>query len=58
MQTKLKNVFKSFEMTLNSKYRTKRIKTKNQINRKMKNQNKERWKPSFDKRIGRQCRLI
>ena len=36
-------------MTLNSKYRTKKIKAKNQRNRNMKNKKTERWKPSFTK---------
>ena len=31
---------------------------KNQRNRNMKNQNTERRKPSFTKRIGRKCRLV
>ena len=42
VRTKLKNVIKSFEITLNSKHRTEKIKTKNQRNRNMKNQNTER----------------
>ena len=36
---KLKNVIKSFEMTLNSKHRAEKIKTKNQTNTNMKHQN-------------------
>ena len=45
-------------MTLNSKHRTEKLKTKNQRYRNTKNQNAERRKPSFIKRIGRKCRLI
>ena len=45
-------------MTLNSKHRTKIIKTKNQRNRNMKSQNTERRKPCFIKRISRKRRLI
>ena len=41
-RTKLKNVIKSFQVTLNSKHKTEKIKTKNQRNRNMKNQNTER----------------
>ena len=33
-------------------------KAKNQRNRNMKNQNTERRKPSFTKRIGRKCRIM
>ena len=44
-------------MTLNSKHRTEKLKTKNQRNRNMKNQDTERWKPSFTKRTIRKCRL-
>ena len=43
-------------MTLNSKHRTEKLKTKNQRNRNMKNQDTER-KPSFTKRTIRKCRL-
>ena len=50
-------MFKSFEMTLNSKHGTEKLKTKNQRNRNMKNQNAERRKPSFTKRTDRKCRL-
>ena len=57
-RTKLKNVIKSFEMTLNSKYRTQKIKSKNQRYRNMKNQNTERRKPGITNRIGRECRII
>ena len=57
MRSKLKNVIKSFEMTLNSKHRIELINTKNQRNRNMKSQNTERRKPCFTKRIGRKCRL-
>ena len=39
VRIKLKNVIKSFEMTLHSKHRTEKIKTKNQRDRNMKNQN-------------------
>ena len=39
VRTKLKNVIKSFEMTLNSNYRSEKIKTENQRNRKMKKKN-------------------
>ena len=42
-------------MMLNSKHRTEKTKSKNQINRNMKNQNTERRKPSFTGRIGRKC---
>ena len=42
VRTKLKNAIKSFEMALNSKHRTEKLTTKNQINRNMKNQNTER----------------
>ena len=49
--TKLKNVIKSFEMTLNSKHGTEKIKNKNQRNINIKNQNTERSKPSFTKKI-------
>ena len=45
-------------MELNSKDRTKKLKTKSQRYRNKKNQNTERQKPSFTKRIGRKCRLI
>ena len=58
VRTKLKNVIQSFEMTLNSKHRTEKIKTKNQRNRSMKSQNTERRKPRFTKRMGRNCRLL
>ena len=58
VRTKLKNVVKSFEMTLNSKHGTEKIKNKNKWNRNMKNQNTERQKTSFTKRIGIKCRLI
>ena len=52
------NVIKSFEMTLDSKCK-KKIKTKRKHRyRNTKNQNTERRKPSFAKRIGRKCRLI
>ena len=37
VRTKLKSVIKSFEMTLNSKYRIEEIKNKNQRNTNMKN---------------------
>ena len=57
-RTKLKNVIKSFEMTLNSKHRTQKIKSKNQRYRNMKNQNTERRKPSITNRIGSKCRII
>ena len=49
---------KSSEVTLNLKYRTEKLKTKNRKNRNMKNQITERRKPSFTKRIARKCRLI
>ena len=58
VRTKVKNVIKSFEMTLKSKHKTEKLKTKSQRSRNMENQNKERRKPSFTKRIGRKCRLI
>ena len=47
---------KSFEMTLNSKYRTEKLKTKNKRYSNTKNQNPERLKLSFSKRIGRRNR--
>ena len=50
MRTKLKNVIKSFEMTLNSKHRADKIKAKTQRNSNMKYQNTERRKPSFTKK--------
>ena len=43
---------------MNSKHRTEKIKNKNQRNINMKNQNTERWKPSFTRRIGGKCRII
>ena len=52
------NVIKSLQMTLNSKHRIEKLKTKNQRYRNTKNQNTERRKPSFTKRIGAKCRLI
>ena len=58
MRTKLKNVIKSFDITLNSKHRTEKIKTENQRNRNIKNQNTGRRKPSFTKRIDKPVRLI
>ena len=54
MRTKLKN----FETTLNLKHRTEKPETKNQRYENIKNQNTERRKPSFTKRICRKCRLI
>ena len=45
-------------MTLNSEHWTEKLKTKNQRYRKKKNQNRERRKPSFIKRIGRKFRLL
>ena len=50
------NIMKSFKTTLNSKHRTKKLKTKIQRYRNTKNQNTERRKSSFTKRIGRKCR--
>ena len=44
-------------MTLNSKHRTERLKTKNKRDRYTKNQNPKRLKSSFNKRIGRKCNL-
>ena len=44
-------------MTLNSKHRTEKLKTKNQRYRDTKNQNTEKRKPSFTKRIGRKSDL-
>ena len=58
VRIKWKNVIKSFGMTLNSKQRTEKIKTKSRRNRNMKSQNIERQKTSLIKRIGRKCRLI
>ena len=58
MIAKLKNLVKSFEIILNSKHRTEKIKSKVQRNRNMKNQNTERRKHSFTRRIGRKKRLI
>ena len=52
---KLKNVIKSFEMTLNSKYRTENLKTKIQRNRNMKRQNTENENVVL---TGTKCRLI
>ena len=37
VRTKLKNVIKSFEMSLNSKHKAEKIKTKNQKKKNMKN---------------------
>ena len=45
-------------MTLNSKHRTEKIKTKNQRNRNVKTKTQRRRKPCFTKRIGRKCRPI
>ena len=45
-------------MTLNSKHRTEKIKTKNQRNRNIKTKTQRRRKPCFTKRIGRKCRPI
>ena len=42
-------------MTLNSKHRTKKLKTKNQRYRNAKNQNTKREEPSFSKRIDIKC---
>ena len=44
-RTKLKNVIKSFDMALNSKHRTEKIKTKKQRNESMKSQNTEKRIP-------------
>ena len=41
-RTKLKNVIKLFEMTLNSKHKSEKLKAKNQIVTSIKNQNTER----------------
>ena len=54
VRTKLNNVIKSFEMTLNSKHRAK----KKQRKRNMKSQNTQKRKLSFIKRVDRKCRLI
>ena len=51
-------VIKSLEMNLNSKHRTEKLKPKSQRYRNTKNQNTERWKPSFTKRIDRKGTLI
>ena len=45
------NVLKSFEMTLNAKHWTEKLKTEKPKIQKD-NQNTERWKPNFTKRIG------
>ena len=50
-----RNFIRSFEMTLNLKQGTEKLQTKNQRCRSVKNQNTERRKPSFTKRIGRKC---
>ena len=54
------NVVNSFEVIMNSKHRTEKLKTKtkNQRYRKTGKQNTEGRKPSFTKRIGTKCRLI
>ena len=44
-------------MTLNSKRRTEKLKTKNKRYRNTKNQNPQRLKPDFSKRISRKFRL-
>ena len=44
-------------MTLNSKHKTEKLKTKSKIYRNTKKQNSERLKFSFSKRLGRKCRL-
>ena len=54
----LKNVIKSFEMTLNSKHRTEKLKSKNKRNRNIKNQNIERRKIVLAKEWVKKCRLI
>ena len=46
---------KSFEMTLNSKHRTEKLKTKNQRYRNTKNQNTKREETSFSKKIDIKC---
>ena len=45
VRSKLKNVIRSFEMTLNSKHRTEKIKTQKQRNENMKSQNTEKRIP-------------
>ena len=57
MRTKLKDVIKSLEMTLNSKHRAEKIKTRNQRNRNFEKLKHRKTKPSFTKRIGKRCRL-
>ena len=47
------NFIKSFEMTLNSKHITEKLKPKDQRYRNTENQNKESRKSNFTKRIGR-----
>ena len=47
------NAMNSFEMTLNSKHRAEKLKPKDQRYRNTENQNIERRKSSFTKRIGR-----
>ena len=44
---------KSFEMALNSKHGTEKLKTKSQRYKNMKKQNTERRKPSLTKKTGR-----
>ena len=45
-------------MSLNSKHRTEKLKTKNERYKNTKNQITERRKPSFTKRLRRKCRLV
>ena len=52
------NVTKSFDMTLNSKHRTEKLKTKSQRYWNTKNENTDRRKSSFTERIGRKYRLM
>ena len=48
---------KPFEITLNSKHKAEKLKTKSKTCRNTKKQNSEKLKFSFSKRLGRKCRL-
>ena len=52
------NIIKAFEMSLNSKHRTEKLKIKNERYKNPKNQNTERRKHSFTKRLRRKCKLV
>ena len=45
-------------MSLNSKHRTEKLKIKNERYKNPKNQNTERRKHSFTKRLRRKCKLV